>query len=470
MGKIMLNESALQEVETIVESSTLKALDFEGVKALLESEGALISESKLAPAIKMMQLQEKFINESNFSANVEPYTKKLQPLLRRVIPGLLAMEIAGVQPVESPDSSVYAIKSRYAGNKTNGIIGNTAKLIVFTGTTAVAVGNTITAASGATGTVKYVETGKLIVDTITGTFVEGEEFDVGASFTNDGNELTISAIYSTETAFKQILKNYSGPYTTANGEVLGDSMNQIKVTIEKLPVTVKTRALKAEFTQELVQDMQAMHGAAADAELMNFLETEINLDLDREIIETYQTVATALPDFAVATATSSQGRWNMEMYAGLWQRILKSANNLASKNRRGKGNILVATAGTISALEALGKFRTTAYETSVQTGINHAQTFVGVLSNGMKVYQDHFASEDYAMVIYKGNDSQMDAGVIFAPFAPIQFVDAINATTLQPVIGVKSRYGLVANSLMDDGAGSGYAEYFTVDFTNTPLA
>lgn len=468
MGK-MLTESTLHEVEKIVESSSVKALDFEGVKALLESEGAPIAEGKLAPAIKMLQLQENFINESNVSANVEPYTKKIQPLLRRVIPSLLAMEIAGVQPVESPDSSVYAIKSRYAGNKTDGLVANTSKLIVFTGTTAVAVGNTITSAGGAVGVVKYVEAGKALVNVTSGTFVEGEEFDVGATFTNDGDELTISAIYSTETAFKQILKGYSGPYTTANGEALGDSMNQIKVTIEKLPVTVKTRALKAEFTQELVQDMQAMHGAAADQELMMFLETEINLDLDREIIDTYKGVATALPDFAVATANSSQGRWNMEMYAGLWQRILKSANSLAARNRRGKGNILVTTAGVISALEALGKFKMTAYETGVSTGENQATTFVGVLSNGMKVYQDWFATEEYAMIIYKGQGTQMDAGVIYAPFTPLQFVDAINATTLQPVIGLKSRYGLVTNSLLDDGSGSAYAEYIAVDFTNTPL-
>jgi hypothetical protein len=213
-----------------------------------------------------------------------------------------------------------------------------------------------------------------------------------------------------------------------------------------------------------------MHGAAADQELMMFLETEINLDLDREIIDTYKTVATALPDFAVATASASQGRWSLEMYAGLWQRILRSANSLASKNRRGKGNILVTTSGVISALESLGKFKFTAYETSVENGDNQATTFVGVLSNGMKCYQDWFATEEYAMIIYKGKDSEMDAGVIYAPYQPIQVVDAINAITLQPVIGMKSRYGLVTNSLMDDGAGSSYAEYMTVNFSSTPLA
>jgi hypothetical protein len=310
----------------------------------------------------------------------------------------------------------------------------------------------------------------LIVDGITGTFVSGEKFDIGGTYTAGANDNTITAIYTSEASYKQILKHYSGPYTTAAGEVLGDDMNQLKVTVERLAVDVKTRALKAEFTMELVQDLQAMHGAAADEELLNFLETEINLDLDREIIENYKAIATVAPDFNVATQTDSQGRWNMEMYAGLFQKILKTSNGLAVKNRRGKGNILLATAGVISALESLGKFKMTAYEEGVKTGENQATTFVGTLTNGMKVYQDWFSTSEYAMVIYKGS-TEMDAGLIYAPFSPLAVVEAVNAQTLQPVMGLKSRYGLVQNTLLDDGgaAGSNYAEIFSVDFTNTPL-
>jgi len=431
-----LNESIVKKVEKIHESANVKALDFDGVLALLEAEGAKpIPEKKLNPAIKMLQLEESMLlNETNVSANIEPFTKKLQPLLRRVIPGLLAFEIAGVQPVTSPDSSVYAIKAKYAGNETTPIANN-AKLVVYSGPTVVSKGDTITTASGAQATVKYAEAGKIIVEVSNGTLVEGEKFDIGTTYTADANDNTITAIYSTETAFKQIFKDYSGPYTTAQGEALGSEMNQVKVTIEKLPVTVQTRALKAQFTMELVQDLKAMHGAAADEELMNFLEIEINLDLDREIIEKYKEIATVLPDFTVADANSSAGRWSIEMYAGLWQRILKSANGLVTKNRRGKGNILVTTAGVISALEALGKFKSVA--TGVQTSDSVARAYVGTLSNGMKVYQDFFSTEEYCMVIYKGEDSQMDAGVIYSPYQPLWFADAIDAQSLQPVIGVK---------------------------------
>jgi len=470
--KQVLAESVQASVIAVNESLKTKVLSNEEVVGLLESAGDKVQESRLAQAVKMIQLQEKSLNEQNFSANIEPFTKKLQPLLRRIIPNMIAFDIAGVQPVDGPSSSVFAIRSKYAGSK-NTPISNDAKLLVYTVAAAVAVGNTITSASGATGTVTYVEesgtVGKLLVNVVSGTFVPGEKFDIGGTYSAGANDNTINAIYTSESAYKQILKSYTGPYSTAAGEILGDDMHQLKVTVEKISVNVVTRALKAEFTMELVQDLQAMHGVAADEELMNFLETEINLDLDREIIDRYKSIATVDADFAVGTLTASAGRWNMEMYAGLYQKILKTANGLAVKNRRGKGNILLATAGVISALESLGKFRMTAYEESVKTGENQATTYVGTLSNGMKVYQDWFATNEYAMIIYKGA-TEMDAGLIYSPYAPLQVVEAVNAQTLQPVMGIKTRYGLTVNTLLDEGGGSNYAEMFTVNFTNTPLA
>lgn len=462
-----LNESVMVEVEKLYEAEVLKTMDLETVTALLESEGKMIPDHKLESALAMFQIQEKALNETNVSSNVATFTKKIQPLLRRTIPNQIAFDITGVQPVDGPDSSIFGIKSRYAGSTTTPIV-NTAILINHDDVTAVAVGDQIASAGTGVATVKYVEAGKLIAEITAGAFVEGEEFDVSATFLNDGNENLISAIYTTETAFKQILKNYSGPYTTAVGEALGDDMNQIKVTIEKIPVSVKTRALKAQFTMELVTDMRNMHGANADNEIMKFLETEIILDLDREVIDTYKGLATAIPTFAVATSTASQGRWSLEMYAGLYQRISFSANSLVSKNRRGKGNILVCTAGVIVALESLGKFKTTDYATSVKTAENQAQTFVGTLSNGMKVYQDHFSTTEYAMIIYKG-DQNLDAGLFYSPYSALEFVNAVDAKTLQPVVGLRSRYALTPNTLMDDEAGSSYAEMFTVDFANTPL-
>jgi len=472
MGK-MLNESVVEKVEKIYESSNVKVLDVDAIKTLLESDGAEVQASRLNAGIKMMQLQEKYINESNVSANIQPFTKKLQPLLRRVIPNTLAFDIAGVQPVESPDSAVYAIKSKYAGSKTNPI-SNNAKLLTYTAVTALVAGDTITSAGGATGTVKYVETFKTeagvaseraVIEVTAGTFVNGELFDKGVTYAADANDNTITGIYSTESAFKQILEKYAGPYTTAAGEALGDAANEIKVVIEKLPVSVETRALRANFTQELVQDMAAMHGAEADKEIMTFLSTEMVLDLDRTIISKYKEVGTATPNYVVNT----YGRWSMEQYSGLYQRILKDANDLALKNRRGKGNILVATSGVISALEAVGSFKTVAYEQSVKTGENQAQVFVGVLKNGMKVYQDFFSSDEYYMTIYRG-ESAMDSGIFYAPFIPAYFVDAIDAKTLQPVIGIKSREGIVANTLIDDEGGSSYCSLRVVDFISTPIS
>lgn len=475
--KKRLDESAVEKLNSINESLDMKnkPLDNEAVVKLMESEGPAVSDRRAPTIVKMMQLQEAAIAESNVSSNVATWTMKLQPLLRRIAPAMFAHEIAGVQPVDGPTSEIFVIKSNYAGSK-DAPIATTAKILVFSGDTAVAVGNTITAAGGATGTVKYVEAGatgtgvnKAIVEVASGTFSEGELFDVGAVYTAGANDLTIEAIYSSESAYKQILKDYSGSYSTAAGEVLGNDMRELKVTVDKTPVSVKTRALKANFTMELVQDLRAMHGADADQEIMNFLEHEILMDLDREIIDAYKNIAVAEPDFAVATASASQGRWSLEMYAGLYQKIVKMSVEIAKATQRGAGNTLVATGSVIAALDALGKFREMDYNNNVDVYSNQATVFRGTLQNGMRVFQDWFHDgTEYALVIYKG-PSAWDAGVIYSPYQPMTLVEAIDPATLQPVLGFKTRYGLTYNTAFGE-TGSEYARYVTVDFSSTALA
>jgi len=458
-----LNESMTQKFDSLYESFTNKEIPKDDMKELVES-GDKIAARHLGAYLKIAQNTEHaIINESlNITADISTYTKKIQPLLRRIVPGLLAMDIAGVQPVDGPDSAVWVIKSNYSGSQNTPIDTKTSIVVTLTGSAAgsVAVGDSFTGGtSSATGTVKYVETGKAIVEVTSGTFVAGETV---------ATDVAIGNVYSSESAFRQVLTNYSGPYATTTGEALGKGMNQLKVTMDKMQISAKTRALKAHFTHELAQDLKNMFGADAEEELNNFLATEITLEMDREVIEKYKAIATVNPNFVVSSANATQGRWNVEMYAGLHQRIMKLANGLASKNRRGKGNILVATAGVVTALESVNAFRTLGYENDVEASDNPSQLYVGTLKNGMKVYQDFFSTEEYALVIYKGQTA-MDAGVIYAPYIGLFPAAAVDPDSLQPIVGMKTRYDLVANTALDDGAGSNYAEYFTVDFTNTPI-
>lgn len=428
-----------------------------------------IDEEHVQTAVEMAQLQAKSIDESNVSANVATFTSKLQPLLRRITPKLMAFDIAGVQPVPTPSSSIFMLKAFYGGN-TNGFADKDTSIILEASTAVTLVkGDTITSEAGATGSVVYAEpdSKKLVVNVTAGTFIAGEDFDKGTYSAGAG---TVGAVYSNEAGFKQILPNYSGPYSTATGETLGDSMNQMTVRIVSQSVTVQSRKLKAELTIELIKDMQTQHGASADKEIMYFLETEIVNDMNQEIIEKYKEIAVAESNFAVATFATSAGRHGKEMYSGLYDRIIKDKVNLSARNRRGAGNIVIATAGVISALYSLEKFAEIKTAPGIKPLNNSSMNFVGTLVDGTKVYQDWFATDEYYLCIYKGNGS-FDNGVIYSPYSPIEVVSATDPKTLQPIVGLHTRYGLTVNSLTNT-AGAGVSDYCSmrmVDFTGTSL-
>lgn len=478
---MILNENV---IKTIADSGKPfgvaigKEVDADTLNEWFEAQGAEfggsvmdISESAIPQATYMAQLQEKYINETNFSANVAAFVPKLQPLLRRIVPKLIAFDIAGVQPIPTPTADIFMLKAQYSGT-TAAPADLTARILVMEqGTTAqpIVKGNTLTSENGAKGTVIYVESdySKAVVNVTSGTFIAGEKVDVGATYSAGDNDITVTGVYSNELGFKQILPGYSGTYTTANAETLGADMNQVRVTVEKQSVTAKSRKLKAELTVELIRDLQTMHGASAQREIMFFLETEIVNDINQEVINKYKEIAINETNFAVATFTVSAGRHGAEMYSGLYDRIIKDKVNLAKRNRRGQGNIIIATAGVISALVSLDKFVEIRNLSNVAVADNHATNYVGTLKDGSKVYQDWFSEEEYYLCIYKGN-STWDAGVIYSPYAPIEMLEATNYITFQPIIGIHTRYGLTTNSLFSTN-GSDYAVYRAVDFTNTPL-
>ena len=345
-------------------------------------------------------------------------------MIRRTMPNLMAFDVLGVQPMTGPTGLIFAMKSRYTGQGD----GNAEALH----------NEADTAFSGKTdaGSVAHLGTDPFAGATI-----------IGAALTEvPANNTT------------------GRPGSTAEGEALGqgvaDSMtadghfNQMAFSIDRTSVTAKTRALKAEYTTELSQDLKAVHGLDAESELSTILSTEINAEINREVLRTLydiaklgcaaQTTSTGVYDLA----TDTTGRWTVEKIKGLMYQIEREANVIAKETRRGKGNMVVCSADVASALAMTGVLD---YNPQMQVGISSddtGQTFAGVLNGRMKVYIDPYFSTngayDFAMVGYKGT-SAYDAGYFYCPYVPMQMVRAVGENTFQPKIGFKTRYGMVAN-------------------------
>ncbi len=256
---------------------------------------------------------------------------------------------------------------------------------------------------------------------------------------------------------------------TDESEALGDatanSFNEMAFSIEKITVTAKSRALKAEYSLELAQDLKAIHGLNAEAELANILSTEILAEINREVIRTIYKVAESGAQTNVATAgafdldTDSNGRWSVEKFKGLIFQIERDANAIAQRTRRGKGNMILCSADVASALTMAGVLD---YTPALNANLNvddTGNTFAGVLAGKYRVYIDPFAAnlaaDQYYVAGYKGT-SPYDAGLFYCPYVPLQMVRAVGQDTFQPKIGFKTRYGIVANPFAEGttvGAG-----------------
>jgi hypothetical protein len=244
--------------------------------------------------------------------------------------------------------------------------------------------------------------------------------------------------------------------TRAQGEALGvDSGNtfpQMAFTIEKVVVEAKTRALKAEYTMELAQDLKAIHGLDAETELANILSAEIMAEINREVVRTINISAVPGAQENVTTAgifdldTDSNGRWSVEKFKGLMFQLEREANQIAKQTRRGKGNIIICSSDVASALQMAGVLDYTPALNANNLQVDDTgNTFAGVLNGRMRVYIDPYAiGGNYLTVGYKGS-SAFDAGLFYCPYVPLQMVRAVDQSTFQPKIGFKTRYGMVAN-------------------------
>jgi hypothetical protein len=289
------------------------------------------------------------------------------------------------------------------------------------------------------------------------------------------NSADATAVETTdpEALFDTINDTFAPAQATTDGE--GDITKDMGFTIEKVVVEAKTRALKAEYSMELAQDLKAIHGLDAEAELANILSTEILAEINREVINKINNDAVigatnVGADGLFDLDTDADGRWAVERFKALLFQLELESNEIAKGTRRGKGNYVICSSNVASALAAAGVLD---YAPAIASNLNvdlTGNTFAGLINGRMKVYVDPFATEDYATVGYKGANSY-DAGIYYCPYVPLTMVRAVDESSFQPKIGFKTRYGLVSNPLAGvfPGGGTGANPYFrrmTVDNLN----
>jgi hypothetical protein len=357
-------------------------------------------------------------------------------LVRRAMPNLIAYDLCGVQPMTGPTGLIFAMKSRY---KTTSA-GADATAFSNKGTEAL-FDEALTGYSG---------------DSATGNDPDADGLDnargssglVGASNTNPNTDSTIADSGAAYTP------DYATGMSTAAAEALGNtgnSFNEMGFTIEKATVTAKSRALKAEYTLELAQDLKAIHGLDAETELANILSTEILAEINREVIRSINAQAQIGAVTSNVTtqgifnlATDADGRWSVEKFKGLIVQIERECNQIAKLTRRGKGNVILCSSDVATALVAAGMLD---YTPALSTTLNvddTGNTFAGVLNGRTRVYIDPYATGDYVTVGYKGTNPY-DAGVFYCPYVPLQMVRAVGENDFQPRIGFKTRYGMAVN-------------------------
>ena len=385
--------------------------------------------------LRLLENQEKFLNEAAptnsmgassstaGSGAIDTWDPILMGLVRRSMPQMIAYDICGVQPMTGPTGLIFAMKANYT-NQSGG------------------------EAFGATGT------GADEAHT--------EHSGTGTHTTTDGTNNPFSANDTWKTGL--------GMGTSA-AEALGDGAGphfaEMAFTIEKTSVTAKSRALKAEYSTELAQDLKAVHGLDAETELANILSTEILQEINREVVRTiyYCAKPGAQRDTTTAGAfdldTDSNGRWSVEKFKGLMYQIERDRNEIGHDTRRGKGNFMICSADVASAMAMSGMLEAGHALNTDDT----MSTYAGMM-NGMKVYVDPYYTSDvgqFYLVGYKGA-SAYDAGLFYCPYVPLQMVRAMGENTFQPKIGFKTRYGMVKNPFVNGGGEIDFTTGGTTDF------
>ena len=429
---------------------------------LLNAEGCdkISDPHRRAVTAVLLENQEKFIQEQNAfneggmlteqptnavgnggytssgGQTVAGFDPVLISLIRRSMPNLVAYDLAGVQPMSGPTGLIFAMRSKYTSQAGTEALFDEADTAFAGQNEGFDLTNGMSDAAAGLGTTSQAGTNPGALNPVATASSTG--YNVGQGMrTDDAEDLGTT----------------------------GDNFNEMAFSIEKVTVTAKSRALKAEYSLELAQDLKAIHGLNAEAELANILSSEILAEINREVIRTVYKVSEQGAASNTATAgefdldIDSNGRWSVEKFKGLLFQIERDANAIAQRTRRGKGNMILCSADVASALTMAGVLD---YTPALNANLNvddTGNTFAGVLQGKYRVYIDPYsanvAANQYYVVGYKGT-SPYDAGLFYCPYVPLQMVRAVGENTFQPKIGFKTRYGMVANPFAEGttvGAG-----------------
>ena len=408
-----------------------------------ESAGSIKDHHRKAVTAAVLENQEIALKEEGMIQEAAPtqatgsvanWNPVLIALVRRAMPNLMAYDICGVQPMSGPTGLIFAMKSLFKTTRGGATADNEAlfneAITPYSGDSSASQGS-----AGPSG--------------LTGIDSAGQDSNLDDQRVTDG---------------------FGGGMSTANAEGLGSSgagpnssFAEMGFSIEKATVTAKSRALKAEYSLELAQDLKAIHGLDAETELANILSTEILAEINREVVRTINSQAktgalqanTAINGI-FNVQTDADGRWSVEKFKGLILQIEREANVIAKETRRGKGNFIVCSSDTASALAASGMLD---YTPAMATNLNvddTGNTFAGTLNGRMRVYIDPYSTTDYITVGYKGTNPY-DAGVFYCPYVPLTMVRAVAEDSFQPKIGFKTRYGMVSNPFVGSTPADGLA-------------
>ena len=419
-------------------------LNHEGMGEIKDNHRKMVTAQLLENQENALREEREFLSEAPTNATgsgIDNFDPVLISLIRRSMPNLVAYDLAGVQPMSGPTGLIFAMRSRYTNQSGDEAFFNEPDSAF----SAQREGNDATQGDYTAAT------------------DDGASVGFGTTTQGGTNPGVLNAAGGAQNQY-----TLGQGMQTADAEGLGESgnaFNEMAFSIEKVTVTAKSRALKAEYSLELAQDLKAIHGLNAEAELANILSTEILAEINREVIRTIYKAAESGAQANVANGgrfdldVDSNGRWSVEKFKGLIFQMERDANRIAQRTRRGKGNMILCSADVASALTMAGVLD---YTPALNAGLNvddAGNTFAGVLQGKYRVYIDPYSANSsdnqYYVMGYKGS-SPYDAGLFYCPYVPLQMVRAVGENTFQPKIGFKTRYGLVSNPFAEGtAAGEG---------------
>lgn len=408
---MLISEEVLKKWKPIIEHESCEKIHDryrrEVTIKLMENTQKELGSSGQLGTVNEDQLTEAPTNVTG--ANIANWDPILIPLIRRTTPKLIAFDTVGVQPMSGPTGLIFIMKTRYTNQ---------------------------------TGTEAF--------------FTEPDTAQSGEG-TSPASPVAQSAIDTVNNPFEGIFTTNSG-MSTAESEALGDGagnpgqFQEMSFSIEKASVTAKTRALKAEYSTELAQDLKAIHNLDAESELANILAVEITAEINREIVRAIYTQAKLGAQRNTATPgtfdmdVDSNGRWSVEKFKGLMINVEREANRIAKETRRGRGNWIICSSDVATALSMAGKLEINPLRNKLNVD-DTGDTFVGILNGKYRVFIDPYwdvSDMEICVVGYKGANA-WDAGIFYSPYVPLQMVRAIGEKTFEPKIGFKTRYGLTSN-------------------------